>query len=326
MSGVQTVTVKPGEAGLRLDRWLKQRYPGIGHGRVQKWLRTGQVRVDGRRVKAGARLEAGQQVRIPPIAVQPPAAEGPARPQPKVSKADAKDLRARILHKDDHVIVIDKPTGLAVQGGSGIGRNLDAMLDSLRFDGDKPRLVHRLDKDTSGVLVLARTAAAARMLTAAFRTKDAVKAYWAVVVGVPRPPSGTIDLALAKTPGRHGERVTAGVADGKRATTRYRVIDRAGKEAAWVLFEPVTGRTHQIRVHAAALGTPVVGDGKYGGRDAFLKAAEIAGRLHLHARAIRMPHPAGGELRAEAPLPPHMVATFRKLGFAENDAEAAIRP
>jgi len=316
MGGVQTLTVKADEAGLRLDRWLKKRFPEIGHGRVQKWLRTGQVRLDGRRAKAGARLAAGQRVRVPPLGVAPPSRVGP--PKPAFSDADIRDLKARILHRDDHVMVIDKPPGLAVQGGSGIRRHLDAVLAALRFDADQaPRLVHRLDRDTSGVMVLARTAEAARILTAAFRSKDARKLYWAVVAGLPRPSEGIVDLALAKRPGRGGERI--GVAeDGKKAVTYYRVIDHASREAAWVAFEPLTGRTHQIRVHAAALGTPVLGDGKYGGRAAFLKGEHVAKQLHLHARAIRMPHPAGGILEAQAPLPPHMRATFKALGFNEE--------
>lgn len=317
MGGVQNLTVEADEAGLRLDRWLKKRFPDVGHGRVQKWLRTGQVRLDGRRAKAGVRLAVGQTVRVPPFDAVAPGKSAPA--PPSVSAADARDLKSRVLYRDDHVIVIDKPAGLAVQGGPGIRRHLDAMLSALRFDADlPPRLVHRLDRDTSGVLVLARTAEAARKLAAVFRSKDACKLYWAVVVGVPRPVAGVVDLALAKKPGRWGERVGSHD-DGKPSTTTYRVIDRAGRQAAWVAFEPLTGRMHQIRVHAAALGTPILGDGKYGGRDAFLDGAEIAKRLHLHARAIRMPHPAGGVLAAEAPLPAHMRATFEALGF---DAES----
>ena len=316
MGGVQSLTVKADEAGLRLDRWLKKRFPDVGHGRVQKWLRTGQVRLDGRRAKANVRLVVGQRVRVPPVGDAP--AGKPAASKLAVSDADARDLKSRVLHRDNHVIVIDKPAGLAVQGGPGIRRHLDAMLEALRFDADqRPRLVHRLDRDTSGVLVLARTADAASKLAAAFRSKDARKLYWAVVVGVPRPAEGTVDLALAKKPGRWGERV--GTDDGgKPAITRYRVIDRAGHAAAWVAFEPLTGRTHQLRVHATALGTPVLGDGKYGGRGAFLEGENIAKQLHLHARAIRMPHPAGGVLAAEAPLPPHMRATFKVLGFDEK--------
>ncbi len=303
---------------MRLDRWFKQRFPGIGHARLQKLVRTGQIRVDGARAKAGTRLAPGQKVRIPPLGPLP--AAKPGRAKPAVTKADARDLKARVLHRDDEVIVLDKPAGLAVQGGSGTRRHIDAMLDALRFGvGDRPRLVHRLDKDTSGVLVIARNAAAARKLTAGFRTKKTRKLYWAVVAGVPSPDEGTIDLALAKMPGRGGEKVTAGdkgfKGAGKRALTRYRVIDRAGGKAAWVAFEPETGRTHQLRVHAGSLGTPILGDGKYGGKEAFLKGEDIASRLHLHARAIRIPHPAGGILEVSAPLPDHMRATFDMLGF-----------
>ncbi|MFQ5765223.1 MAG: RluA family pseudouridine synthase [Rhodospirillales bacterium] len=303
------------EAGMRVDRWFKRRFPELGHGRLQKWLRTGQVRVDGGRVKAGTRLEEGQAVRVPPVA-PPPAA---ARPRPPVRDADARELKARVLHRDADLIVIDKPPGLAVQGGNKVRRHLDAMLDALRFGAtERPRLVHRLDKDTSGVLVLARHGTAARQLTQAFRSKDARKLYWAVVVGVPRPAEGTIDLALAKRGGPGRERVGTAPRDGKQAVTRYRVIDRAGRKAAWVAFEPLTGRTHQLRVHAAALGTPILGDGKYGGREAFLDADGIAPRLHLHARALRIPHPSGGLVDVAAPLPGHMHRTFGALGFDDR--------
>jgi 23S rRNA pseudouridine955/2504/2580 synthase len=246
MDGVKTLKVRDDEAGMRVDRWFRQRFSSIGHSRVQKWLRTGQVRIDGGRVKASARLQAGQQVRVPPLGSLP---TEPVPHKTKISKADDRNLKARVLHRDDDVLVIDKPAGLAVQGGSGLGKHLDAMLDVLRFGAREcPRLVHRLDKDTSGVLVLARNGAAARKLTAAFRSKQARKLYWAVVVGVPRSPEGIIDLALAKRHGRGGEKVRAGVAGGKKALTRYRVIDRAGGKAAWVAFEPETVRTHQLRV------------------------------------------------------------------------------
>ena len=261
MGGVKTLKVRDDEAGMRVDRWFRQRFPSIGHSRVQKWLRTGQVRIDGGRVKTSARVQAGQQVRVPPLGSLP---TEPVRHKPKISKADDRNLKARVLHRDDDVLVIDKPAGLVVQGGNGLGKHLDAMLDALRFSAREcPRLVHRLDKGTSGVLVLARNGAAARKLTAAFRSKQARKLYWAVVVGVPRSPEGIIDLALAKRHGRGGEKVSAGVAGGKKALTRYRVIDRAGGKAAWVAFEPKTGRTHQLRVHAVAMETPILGDGNF---------------------------------------------------------------
>ena len=331
-TSVTTLSVTQDEDGLRLDRWFRRRYPELTHGRLEKLLRTGQIRVDGKRAKSGFRLAAGQAIRVPPLSRgRIPArderhARGPAERRAKqgiparaVATADARMLEARVLYKDDDVIVIDKPAGLAVQGGSGTHRHLDGMLDALRFGAERPRLVHRLDRDTSGVLVLARTAQAAAKLSAAFRGRDARKVYWAAVVGVPHPLAGRIDLPLAKEGGPKGERVAVEDESGQRAVTRYRVADRAGKRAAWLVFEPETGRTHQIRVHAAALGTPILGDGKYGGRDAFLDGSGISPKLHLHARAIRLPHPRSGQIEVAASLPEHMAATWKFLGFDSAD-------
>jgi 23S rRNA pseudouridine955/2504/2580 synthase len=320
MAGVETIAVAPDEAGLRLDRWFRRRYPQVTHGRLEKWLRSGQIRLDGRRVKAGIRLEAGQTIRVPPLGEETPPALR-RRPSPVVADAEARALEARVLHRDDHVLVIDKPPGLAVQGGTGTHRHLDAMLDALRFGGDRPRLVHRLDKDTSGVLVLARTAAAAAALARAFRSREARKLYWAVVVGEPRPPVGRISLPLAKRPGRHGERMEPDAEAGLRAVTEYRTVERAGRRAAWLALEPLTGRTHQLRVHCAALGTPILGDGKYGGAAAVLEGKQISRKLHLHARGIEIPHPAGGVLAVTAPLPEHMRATWLFLGFSEEQGD-----
>ena len=317
MSGVQTVDVGNDADGMRLDRWFKQRYPGLSHGRLEKLLRTGQIRVDGGRVKANARLAAGQTIRIPPL----DAGASKARPKQnnaRFSETDREMLATSILHRDHHLLVIDKPAGLAVQGGSKTNKHLDGMLDALKFDAkERPRLVHRLDKDTSGVLVLARTAKAARILTEAFRSKDSKKVYWAIVTGVPRPAMGRIDLGLEKRPGRGGEKVIADE-DGRRAITDYRVIENAGRRAAWVSLEPVTGRTHQLRVHCAELGTPILGDGKYGGKEAFIEGADKSTRqLHLHAKSIRIPNPAGGILEVSASLPEHMKKTWKLLGFDE---------
>lgn len=311
MRGVDTREVEADAAGIRLDRWFSRHYPGVAHARLEKWLRTGQVRIDGKRAKAGARLAAGQRVRVPPL---DHGAVPPARPRAEVAPADAADLRARVLHRDDAVIVIDKPPGLAVQGGSRIHHHLDAMLDALAFGGDRPRLVHRLDKDTSGVLVLARNRIAAASLAAAFRRGSVHKLYWALVVGVPRPARGRIEVALAKRPARGGEKVVADET-GRPAATRYRVVEAAGRRASWLALEPEGGRTHQLRVHCASLGTPIVGDGKYGGAQAFPRGAAIGRGLHLHARAIQLPHPGGGQLAATAPLPPHMVESWLFLGF-----------
>jgi 23S rRNA pseudouridine955/2504/2580 synthase len=247
----------------------------------------------------------------------PPLDEGavpPVRPRAEVAPADATALQARVLYRDETVIVIDKPPGLAVQGGSRTHRHLDAMLDALAFAGDRPRLVHRLDKDTSGVLVLARSRAAAAHLAAAFRRACVHKLYWALVAGLPRPAQGRIEVALAKRPAQGGEKVVADEA-GRPAATRYRVIEAAGRRAAWLALEPEGGRTHQLRVHCRSLGTPIVGDGKYGGAQAFPRGAAIGRGLHLHARAIQLPHPGGGQLAVTAPLPPHMVKSWLFFGF-----------
>ncbi len=325
MTGVQTLTVAEDEADLRLDRWFRRRFPTLGHGRLEKLLRTGQVRVDGKRASANLRLAAGQIVRVPPGADAPaPAASMPRKPPP-VSAADADFVRSLVIHRDADVIALNKPPGLAVQGGTGTHRHLDGMLDALRFDApERPRLVHRLDRDTSGVLLLGRSAKAAAKLAEIFRGKTARKLYWALVVGVPRPAEGKIDLALAKEGGPGGERMARDDEAGQRAITVYATVDAAADRAAWLVMWPLTGRTHQLRVHAAeGLGTPIVGDGKYAGQSAFLTGS-VSRKLHLHARSIALPHPSGkGELRVKAKLPPHMRETWELFGF---DPEADIDP
>ncbi len=324
MGAVQQIQVAAAEAELRLDRWFRQHFPELGHGRLEKLLRTGQIRIDGKRAKAGQRLEPGQTVRVPPLGEPDAAAEKPWAPAPPaMTPGEAAELQRRVLYRDDDVIAIDKPPGLAVQGGTGTVRHLDAMLDALRFgSAERPRLVHRLDRDTSGVLLLARGAASARALTAAFRSRSARKVYWAVVAGVPKIARGTIDLALAKRAGgaaRGGELVEPDEEDGRPAITDYRVVEHAGKRAAWLALWPRTGRTHQLRAHCAALGTPILGDVKYGGADAVLPGAEIDRRLHLHARRIVLPHPRPESgrriIEVAAPLPPHMAETWRYFGF-----------
>lgn len=324
MSRVNVLTVAADEEGLRLDRWFRRHFPNLTHGRLEKLLRTGQVRVDGGRVKANARLAAGQSVRVPPLpdVAAPAVARSSEKGIAKVNEADAADLRSRVLYRDADVLAIDKPPGLAVQGGTGTARHLDGLLDALKFDAEeRPRLVHRLDKDTSGVLLLARHARAARGLGEALRDRAARKVYWAVVVGVPKPARGRIDLPIAKLPGRAGERMVPDAEHGQKAVTEYRVVERTGSVAAWLAMEPETGRTHQLRVHAMALGTPILGDGKYGGQGAFLPGDSVEARLHLHARAIRIPHPVRGLIEVVAPLPPHMAKTFEFLGFDQAQGE-----
>jgi 23S rRNA pseudouridine955/2504/2580 synthase len=317
MSGVETVTVRPEDGSGRLDRWFKRHYPQLGHGRLEKLLRTGQIRVDGKRANAGDPVAPGQAIRVPPL---PPAAEPQAKADtPRVRPQDAVLLRDAVIHRDDDAIVINKPAGLAVQGGTNTDRHVDALLDALRFDaGERPRLVHRLDKDTSGVLLLARNRTAAAFFTRAFRDKATRKVYWAIVAGLPNPSQGRIDLGLAKSgrPGR--ERVQADAGEGKSAVTYYRVIDSAGSRVSWLAMLPLTGRTHQLRAHCAALGTPILGDGKYGGAAAHLPGGAAAHRLHLHARSLEIPHPAGGRLRVTARLPTHMRRMWEFFGFAAD--------
>ncbi len=325
MSGVVTLSVESDEDGLRLDRWFKQRYPALGHGRLERLLRTGQIRVDGRRAKSGTRLAPGQAVRIPPLSEpEDAAAKSRARVSAPVSDEDIRLLREAVLHEDDWVIAINKPPGLAVQGGSGQTRYLDAMLGAFENVDGKARLVHRLDKDTSGVLLLAKTAAAARSLTESFKSRRTQKVYWALVAGTPEASRGMIDLPLAKQAGPGGEKAgLAGEDDGgKPAQTLFQVVEKR-RALTWLVMLPLTGRNHQLRAHCAAMGTPVAGDGKYGGRKAIPEG--IDAQLMLHAREIALPHPDDGTtLRVTAPLPPHMAAVWRKLGFDERKSERVL--
>ena len=315
MSTVQMIEVDGDDGEVRLDRWFRRHFPALSHGRLEKMLRKGQVRVDGARVKAGHRLAPGQMVRVPPL----DAPKVKARPKAagnKVSSHDAKELRQRILHQDQAVIVLDKPAGLAVQGGSGTTRHVDGMLDALRFDAsERPRLVHRLDRDTSGVLVLARHARAAAALTGAFRDRSTDKIYWAITAGAPSHDRGQINLPLAKLPGRDGERVRVDRGNGKFALTDFAVVEKIGDQAAWLALWPRTGRTHQLRAHCAAIGTPILGDGKYGGIDGTLPGMDLGKGMHLHAKSISLPHPDGGILSVEAPIPEQFRTTMQTLGF-----------
>jgi 23S rRNA pseudouridine955/2504/2580 synthase len=318
MSGVQQIEIKQQDADQRLDRWFRRHVPALGHGRLEKLLRTGQVRLDGKRAKAGDRVEAGQVVRVPPLGENADRSEQRETRRPRATDDRwAMTLQKSVLYKDEHVLVIDKPAGLAVQGGTGLSTSVDDLLDALRFDAEeRPRLVHRLDRDTSGVLALARNAKAAQRLTETFRHKDARKIYWAVVVGVPEVRGGRIDAPLQKAGGKGAERVPVDE-EGKRAVTEFAVIEKAGKKAAWLALMPVTGRTHQLRAHCVALGTPILGDGMYAGAAAFLSKDNLPRQLHLHARRLRLPHPSGkGWIDVTAPLPEHMRRTWSFFGFA----------
>ena len=341
MTGVQTLTVTAEEGDSRLDRWLKRRFPEITQGAVEKLCRTGQIRVDGARVKAASRVAPGQQVRLPPLPAATPAAP---RPAAGTNDADARMIQAAVLWMDDHIIALNKPPGLPSQGGSGQGdRHVDGLTTALMFGyKDRPKLVHRLDKDTSGVLLIARTPRIARALSEAFRGRTTRKIYWAVVAGVPSPKKGTIRYGLVKAPGRggggEGEKMIAvhpGKVDqtegARRATTDYAVLDALGARAAWVALVPVTGRTHQLRAHMAEIGHPIIGDGKYGGSGqdnpgdgwGAQLGGEISRKLHLHARSISFDHPVTGkQITLTAPLPDHMRRTWATVGWAETDVPA----
>nr|WP_255561739.1 RluA family pseudouridine synthase [Pseudohoeflea sp. DP4N28-3] len=310
---------------MRLDRWFKSHFPGLGFGALQKLLRTGQVRVDGGRVKADTRLQPGQQVRIPPLAVDEKG-RGPLTGKTIRNRDDADVLAAMVLHEDAKVIVLNKPAGLAVQGGSGITRSVDSMLEAWRSKkGEKPRLVHRLDRDTSGVLVVARTRGAAQHLTAAFRERETKKTYWALVKGVPRRHEGRLSTWMIKEQTPDGDRMRIaqhGERGADHAISHYRVIETAAQRLSWLEMEPFTGRTHQLRVHALHMGTPILGDPKYFDDDHNWEfPGGMQKRLHLLARRITVPHPAGGTLDVAAPLPPHMVQSWNLLGLDEADGE-----
>ncbi len=320
MSNVSAVTIGEDEAGIRLDRWFRRHYPNLTHGRLEKLLRTGQVRLDGGRVKGATRLEAGQTIRIPPIDPAERLSREKKRP---VDPEDADFVRSLVIHRDDHVIALNKPPGIAVQGGSKVSRHIDGMLDALKFKAaERPRLVHRLDKDTGGILLLARTAAAAASLAKAFRGRDAEKTYWALVAGVPSPRQGRVDLSLARGGGPGRERMHIEEDRGRWAITDYAIADTAGNRISWLVLKPHSGRTHQLRVHCAEIGTPIVGDRKYGNEASRIDGLSSRPLLHLHAREIRIPHPAGGVLSVTAPLDKTMAESWRFFGFDPNDSVA----
>ena len=311
---VRQFTVSGDDDGIRLDRWFKRNLPDTSFNLVSRWARTGQIRLDGKRAAPGDRVEAGQVVRVPP-AEAPAAAAKPKVERRPLSDDEVAFVNEIVIHRDPQAIVVNKPPGLATQGGTKTPQHLDGLLGGLADEaGNRPKLVHRLDKDTSGVLLLARTARAAAFFSKSFSGRTARKIYWAIVTGVPDIHDGFIDLPLAKQPGTGGEKMHVDEEEGSPSKTRYRVIERAGNRAAWVELQPLTGRTHQLRVHMAAIGHPIVGDGKYGGQEAFLTGA-ISRKLHLHARRLRIDHPDGGRIDATAAPPTHFAETMANLGF-----------
>jgi 23S rRNA pseudouridine955/2504/2580 synthase len=315
---VRQFTIREDDDGIRLDRWFKRHMPDTSFTTVAKWARTGQLRVDGARAAPGDRIAAGQVIRVPPA--EPVRAEtaGPAkRERPPLSAEQTEFIRDMVIHKDRQAIVLNKPPGLATQGGTKTTEHVDGLLDGLTFDAEsRPKLVHRLDKDTSGVLLVARTTRAAAYFAKAFSSRTAEKVYWALVVGVPSIEDGMIELPIAKQPGSGGEKMHVDEAEGQAARTRYRVIERAGNQTAWVELRPYTGRTHQLRVHMAAIGHPIVGDGKYGGQAAFLTGG-ISRKMHLHARRLRIDHPDDAPIDVTAELPTHFAESLKQLGFEE---------
>ncbi len=315
MSGVSQETVGVDEEGIRLDRWFKAHYPTLGFGRLQKLLRSGQVRVDGKRAKTSQRLEEGQTVRVPPINDNAPAA-------PAVNTKDAETLRGMIIHEDDALFVLNKPAGLAVQGGPGLTRHVDGMLPALATpDGQKPRLVHRLDRETSGLLLIARTRSAAQKLAESFKARDTRKLYWGLVPGVPKPRDGRISTWLRKEEGENGEIMRSyrqRKAGAVHAVSQYAVVEQAAHKFSWLILQPITGRTHQLRVHAMEIGHPIVGDSKYFNIENWQLAGGMQNRLHLHARSLIIPHPDGGMLDVSAPMPGHMKQSWNLLGLTES--------
>jgi 23S rRNA pseudouridine955/2504/2580 synthase len=299
---------------VRLDRWFKRHLPGIPFATVSRWARTGQIRVDGKRAKVDTHLAVGQTLRVPPGG-EPKDGIAQRRPLTEEELALADSM---VLTQDRAAIVLNKPPGLATQGGKGMTQHVDGLLDAFAAGGPRPRLVHRLDKDTSGVLLIARTPGSAAYFSKRFSGRSARKIYWALVVGVPSIEDGMIELPLSKQPGTGGEKMHVDAEGGQSARTRYRVLDRAGNSACWVELHPLTGRTHQLRVHMAAIGHPIVGDGKYGGQDAFLTGS-ISRKMHLHARRLIIDHPDGAPLDVTAPLPEHFAMGMEQLGFDEAD-------
>jgi 23S rRNA pseudouridine955/2504/2580 synthase len=313
---VQTVLVTPDEHNMRVDRFLEARFPGLSFSHIQRIVRKGELRVDGRRVDSKDRLNAGDSVRIPPLRLAAPKAAG------ALSEAESKTLRAlkdMTLYEDEDVLVLNKPPGLAVQGGSGTPRHVDQMLEVMRDSkGQKPRLVHRLDKETSGCLLVAKTRFAAAHLTSAFRHRSARKIYWALVAGVPKPKQGRISTYLAKEESEEDTiiRIAAhGEAGASHAVTYYAVVEASANKLAWVSLKPVTGRTHQLRAHMAHIDHAIVGDPKYFTKENWELPGGLQNRLHLLARRIVIPHPRAGTIDVTAPLPPHMLQSWTVLGL-----------
>ena len=315
------IRVSAADDDCRLDRWFKRHYPALKQGMLQKLLRGKNIRVNGQRASSDQHVFEGDEIRIPPLSI-PEKTDRPAA----LSDKEVAFIQSCVIYRDDDIIVLNKPAGLAVQGGSKVARHVDGLLGGLQYGKERPKLVHRLDKETSGVLVLARTNKAAQILTKAFQTHEARKVYWAVVIGCPEKEQGKIDAPLLKKSGKNGsESVQVDREDGQKAISLYHVADSLSHKAAWLELMPLTGRTHQLRVHCAYLGTPILGDEKYGGVCENFRTQGISSRMHLHARAIRVPHPTKGMLEIMAPLPPEMKKSFEFFGFNDKNIKNAFK-
>ena len=311
----RTFTVAEDDDGIRLDRWFKRHLPDASFNTVSRWARTGQLRVDGKRSAPGDRVETGQVLRVPPPEAAPAEGKRVARPVVLLTEEEESFVREMVIEKTRDAYVLNKPPGLATQGGTKTHQHLDRLLDALaNEEGQRPKLVHRLDKDTSGVLLVARSARAAGHFAKTFSSRTARKVYWALVIGVPSPEEGMIDAPLAKQPGSGGEKMHVDEENGQASKTRFRTIDIAGNRAAWVELQPLTGRTHQLRAHMAAIGHPIVGDAKYGGADAFLTGG-VSRKMHLHARRLRVDGLDGKPIDVTAELPAHFAESLGMLGF-----------
>ena len=330
-TGVTTHIVSEDEAGMRVDRWFKRRYPQLALSHLAKICRKGEVRVEGKRVETSTRLEEGQKIRVPPLKLAQPAAPAVKR----ISPEDQRAIREMTLFEDKHVLVLNKPFGLAVQGGSGTRRHIDGMLEAMAVGDTRPVLVHRLDRDTSGVLLIAKSRKMAADLGEIFRSRQAQKTYWAIVEGIPKPAQGRVSLYLAKGEGMETNRGGArnlermhvakhGEAEAQHSLTYYATVDKLAPRCAWLSMKPLTGRTHQLRAHAEAIGHPIFGDPKYGRRpeDEIRRRdpmrampAELEHKLHLLARRLVLPHPKGGVIDVTAPLPAHMKKSWEMFGF-----------
>jgi 23S rRNA pseudouridine955/2504/2580 synthase len=321
VSDIRTFTVSEDDDGIRLDRWFKRHMPEVSFNIVSRWARTGQLRLAGKRAVPGDRLEAGQEIRVPSLEAAPARTSRPQARREILTEDEQQFVRDMVIYEDEGAFVLNKPPGLATQGGTKTNQHLDRLLDGLADERGRPKLVHRLDKDTSGALLVARTARSAGHFAKAFSGRTARKVYWAIIVGVPDAEEGVIDAPLAKQPGTGGEKMHVDHEAGLPAKTRWRVIDRAGNRAAWVELQPLTGRTHQLRAHMASIGHPIVGDAKYGGAEAFLTGG-ISRKLHLHARRIRIDAPQSGKIDVTAQLPSHFAESIATLGFEENTGNA----